>query len=385
MAAFDALITGDLPPAGNPVVLRRSADLPQFPGYRALWLNSGTAALALALMLVRRSRPEVSDPAVVLPGYACPDLVAAAVFAGVRPVLADVCRDTPGYDLESLGKVLTPSVVAVIAVNFLGIGERLGAVRELLHAKTRSPIVLIEDDAQWYPESLPAGEARGDLIGLSFGRGKPVSLLGGGALLVSEPLLPFVQGLPIADAIEPGSLFHWKTKAYNLLLRPQLYALLSRNPWLRLGQTQFKPLAAIRRLDEARQELLGENVEHYLHRSRALEQALAEVCADSPWIERDMAVSAGARRGRLLRYPLLCSDRLSRDTLWERLRRAGLGATAMYQQVLPEIAGVAERVATPVALQGAKFFADRLLTLPVHEGVAFSHLERLRRLLKVVD
>jgi len=384
MAAFDALITGDLPPAGNAVVLRRSAVLPRFPDYRPLWLNSGTAALALALMLVRRSRPEVSDPAVVLPGYGCPDLVAAAVFAGLRPVLADVCRDAPGYELESLGRALAPSVVAVVAVNFLGIGERLGAIRDLLRVRTRTPVALIEDNAQWYPEA-PLAEPRGDLICLSFGRGKPVSLLGGGALLVRDPLWPLLQELPVADPIEPGSLFPWKTKAYNVLLQPRLYALLSRNPWLRLGQTQFKPLTAIRRMDSVRQGLLGENVDHYLRRPRTVERVLRELCADSPWIERDLTVEAGPRCARLLRYPVLCADRLSRDTLWARLRRAGLGATAMYQQALSEIAGVTERVSLSAPLHGARFFADRLLTLPVHEGVSQAHLSRLERLLRVVD
>jgi len=385
MAAFDALIAGDLPPAGNPVVLRRSQGLPQFSGFHSIWLNSGTAALALALMLVRRTRPEVSDPAVILPGYGCPDLVTAAVFAGVRPVLVDVCRDAPGYDLNALAHALGPSSIAVVAVNFLGIGERLGEIRALIRAKMRTPVHLIEDNAQWFPENSAIDEPRGDLVCLSFGRGKPVSLLGGGALLVAEPLAELMKTLPIAEAVGPGSLFTWKVKAYNALLCPQLYYLLSRNPWLKLGQTRFKPLPAIRQMDRVRQDLLAENAGYYLRRSRVVEDTLRGLCVGSPWIERDLAVTSGERCGRLLRYPLLCADRLSRDALWARLRDAGLGATAMYQQTLPEIAGVAERVAVPAPLTGAKFFADRLLTLPVHDGVSVAHLERLRQLLKVLD
>lgn len=385
MATLDALIAGDLPPVGNPLLLRSSNSSPSFPGYRPLWLNSGTAALALALILARRVRPEVPSPLVILPGYGCPDLVTAAIFAGVQPVLVDTCRDMPGYDLGALERALSPSVVAVVAINFLGISERLEAIRALLEEQAPGQVSLIEDNAQWFPEISADNRLHGDLVCLSFGRGKPVSLLGGGALLAGARFSALLESLPIAAAIEPGRSFAVKAAAYNALLRPQLYALLNRNPWMKLGQTTFKPPPVIRAMDRRRQVLLGENAAQYLLRPRVVEEMLRGICADSPWVERDLAALAGARAGRLLRYPLLCADRSSRDTLWSRLRRAGLGATAMYQQILPDIAGVGAHVTVPAPLHGARFFADRLLTLPVHGGVTARHLQRLRRALAVVD
>ena len=46
--------------------------------------------------------------------------------------------------------------------------------------------VLIEDSAQAFPRDGGGDFWQGDLVVLSFGRGKPVSLLGGGAVLYRD-------------------------------------------------------------------------------------------------------------------------------------------------------------------------------------------------------
>ena len=378
MAALGALIRGDLPPAGNSIALRRGGVLPTFDGYRPVWLNSGTAALALALRLARARRSDVTTPEVVLPGYACPDLVAAAAFAGVTPVLADVGADDPAYDPVALAAALGPSTVAVVAVNFLGIRERLADIRALL--AERADALLIEDNAQWFPEPLPQPALTGDLVCLSFGRGKPVSLLGGGALLVRETLLPLLAE-PAPSVAGNGYAVAAKAVAYNQLLRPALYQLLSRNPWLRLGQTRFKPLPAMEAIDPARLALLPANIQRHLQRPDDAQRQLRAILAGREGL-RDLAAAAGARCGRLLRYPVLCENAAARDRLWSRLQQAGLGATAMYQRALPAIDGVAGRVAATAPLPGAVAFADCLLTLPVHAGVRPHHHQRLAALLR---
>lgn len=358
----------DLPPAGNPIILR-SEQVPELPwpaGFHALPVNSGTAALALALLAARLRHPEVAAPEVVLPGYGCPDLVAAARFAGVRAVLADIGANDPGYDLASLVSVLNDNTVAVVAVNFLGIAERLRELRDIVDAWPR--IALVEDDAQWFPEPLPGADLRGDAVCLSFGRGKPVSLLGGGMLLLREAFLQTDALATLARAIAAPSVdgrLMLKARLYNLLLSPYLYPAINRNPLFKLGRTVFKPLAAARGLDARRQQLLRANIHDYLARpQRAAEQLRAGLSR-----EKNLPLLLASRGARLLRYPVLCRDAAERDALLGRLQRAGLGATALYQRHMPEVEGVGDQVEVRVALDGAREFAGRLLTLPVHAGV----------------
>ena len=62
-------------------------------------------------------------------------------------------------------------------------------------------LVLIEDDAQYLPlDSEPASYC-GDLVIHSFGRGKPVSLVGGGALLIRRPALSDSSAMTDSSAI----------------------------------------------------------------------------------------------------------------------------------------------------------------------------------------
>src|SRR5690606_4927305 len=152
---------------GNRVILSGGDSAPpEFPGYVAHWVQSGTAALALALLTARSRRPQLRNPSVILPAYGCPDLIAAAEYAGVTPVLVDIGIDDPGYDLDCLAAAIDADTIAVVAVNFLGLRERLGAIRELL--RVHPDVLLIEDNAQWYPEPARMPALAGDLVCLSF-------------------------------------------------------------------------------------------------------------------------------------------------------------------------------------------------------------------------
>jgi dTDP-4-amino-4,6-dideoxygalactose transaminase len=364
------LLHGDLPPAGNPVSLSAGASAPVFTGYEAYWLNSGTAALALAILTARQRRPDVAEPRVILPAYGCPDLVAAAQYAGARATLVDIGASDPGYSLPALRAALTTEVVAVVAVNFLGVRERLSEIRAMLPEGT----LLIEDDAQWFPEPLDGRGLEGDLVCISFGRGKPVSLLGGGALLARSSL-----EVPAASILPPEvpGLFPAKVRLFNALLRRRLFPIANRNPLLELGRTVFKPLAGIRALDPTRTSLIATNVDKYLRNDLATQSRWSAAVVDATKVG-SLDVHAD-RVGRLLRYPVLCRSADDRQTLLESLRRAGLGATAMYRSWLPDVEGVTGRFDLSGPCPGAQSFASRLLTLPINQQVTTQDIQRAMR------
>src|SRR5262245_15898078 len=105
-----------LPPVRRPVPLRAGGTrkpLEQaFDGWNVRVCGSGTQALAMAL-LDARARLAALAPEVILPAYACPDLVTASVYAGVHPRLVDTApQGRWGYDLEALEQALTPNCAA---------------------------------------------------------------------------------------------------------------------------------------------------------------------------------------------------------------------------------------------------------------------------------
>lgn len=373
MEAFNAVIHGDLPPAGNRICLREAPveTLPLFPNYHPLWLDSGTSALAVALTAARQRHPDIQEPEVVIPAYCCPDLAAAASFAGVKVVVADIQDADAAFSATSLKNAISDQTIAVIAVNFLGVRENLTELRQLLLSHPR--ICLIEDNAQWFPDPAEFSQLVGDFVVFSFGRGKPLSLLGGGLLLAKELPVNFNE---FPDVPSSSAKLRLKIRAYNLLLQPRLYQLLNRNPLIRLGETRYHALTHVQLMDEARKRLLSGNFKHYSTRSRSLEHKYDELFTNADVQYEPLGSS---RRRRLLRYPLLLNDSAQRDLLLKNLQRAGLGATAMYQQSLPALDGMRERVVVRGSDANAANFAGRLITLPLHEGVKDHHLDSMLR------
>lgn len=356
----------DIPPVGGKTIWDTTCPPPAFEGYEALFVDSGTSALALALVAARFQHGG-ECPEVILPAYGCPDLVAATKFAGCKPVIVDIAApDDPALSLEQLKAALNPNTAAVVAVNFLGVRERLPAIKQLLPEKT----LLVEDNAQWYPELSESVVLYGHLTVNSFGRGKPASLLGGGMLLIEASLAGRVRDnvLKLLGEANNGGGIKRKliTKVYNLLLNPFLYFWLNRNPLLSVGATHYDKLERVSAMSASNLARVGANIECYLSQSRRVEEALdvvvrSNACLSSPGLD-DVA-----RRGRLLRYPLIVSSLARRDELVEKMRAFGL--TKMYQRALPMIDGVAHDVSVFEEVPNAKAFAQRFLTLPVHSGV----------------
>jgi dTDP-4-amino-4,6-dideoxygalactose transaminase len=374
METLRALTRGDLSPAGYPISTLSSAieDNVIAGNYIHHWVDSGTSALALALIHCRSVFSNIHKPQVIIPGYCCPDLVAAAVFAGIEPLVVDIAENDASYDLQQLGNVINnhPDVIAIIAVNFLGVKENLANIR---HMMGNRKIKLIEDNAQWFPVSEQDQEFHSDYVIFSFGRGKPLSLLGGGLLLSKDKLTD-----SITESKNTGSGFYQlKIHAYNFLLHPHTYCFLNRAPFLRLGETRFHSLDKIDSMALNARALFDHNRKLYIQREENV------VSQYQQWFS-DIQLLKGMkteRKGRLLRYPLLLSSQTQRDRIFKKLHANGLGVSLMYQQELSQIGGVDEKVNLAIPLTHAKSFAGRLMTLPIHKQVGDKHLQKIKRII----
>ncbi len=375
MEALRAITRGDLPPVGSPISLSRSIceELLAFLGYIPNWVDSGTAALALALLAAKANRPDLLAPEVIVPAYCCPDLIAAAKFAGVDPVVVDILPNDPRYDIALLKQALGANTLAVIAVNFLGIREDISTIKDLLTAWPQT--YLIEDNAQWFPAAEENHLLAGDFVIFSFGRGKPVSLLGGGLLLSKQPL-PILASEMVLPAETRALLSVIKIGLYNILLIPQFYQLLNRNPFIKLGETHFDSLHCIRKLSNDKMTLIAQNVINYRKRDQSLKREYGKVFAQSG-VENLLASAIESRGRRLLRFPVLLSTEDQKNSLLEKFSQQGLGATAMYKTPVIEIEGVEKSVTKSFLNGSAHSFARRFLTLPIHEHVSPKHLKAI--------
>lgn len=380
-----------LPPVGNPVCLQGSdvskADSGEkklFPPERTRFYASGTAALAAALVAALKLK-SIQSAEVILPAYGCPDLVSAVEFAGAKPVLVDIEANRPWLDLAQLASAINEKTVAIVVVNLFGIGERWSQIRELAG---NNNLVLIEDSAQYFPGAQVPSDWCGDLVVFSFGRGKPVSLLGGGAVLVNNASLIDLLPEVAAITVTPRQRFTYKLKAslYNAVVSPRLYWLLEMMPFLHLGETRYHRLDEIAGIDQVRLDLLACNIARYQQdtdanaRNERLSAMLVESgCSTTSCINLPHACKAD-KQNRLLRYPLLLEAE-SRDSIYNKLKKAGLGVSIMYPASLPKITGLRHILDANQRYPNAEEFASRLITLPTHSYVNKKNIGKMKTIL----
>ncbi len=371
-----------LAPAGNPVVVSARAGLP-LPDFltssHARFYASGTAALAAAICAAINYK-QIKNAEIILPAYACQDLISAIVYAGARPVLVDFETHRPWLDLAQVSAAINENTAAIIGVNLFGISERWPLLRALADEKS---VLLIEDSAQYFPDNNENHIWSGDFVVLSFGRGKPVSLLGGGAVYCAHQHLLKVLPLVKMQAVTgmAGLLFKMKAQLYNLMISPYVFWLPQALPFLHLGETRYHELHDIAAMDNNRQQLLAMNVRRYqsdVLAEQRCEKISAIIELSSSAINLPRVCDAGKNR-RLLRYPFLL-DAGSREAVFIQLQQAGLGVSKMYPHILPEIEGL-QGLLPEKHFPQAQAFAESILTLPLHEKLKANDINEIHRVL----
>ncbi len=361
-------------PSGSAHTLPGSAD-------RVVYTDSGTSALALILESIASRARQVGRAAsqVLIPAYACPDVVSAVVHAGLDPELVDLAQDSPFPSANDWAEAIDEKTLALVTVGVLGLSDPFTPAQAI--AAGLQSGTFIEDCCQIHPMAITASPDRN--IALSFGRGKPVSLLhGGAALLLPENL----RSCPVLEATHAGMRAYVGTavaaRLYNVLCSPWLYGWVTRVPGFGVGMTGYSQLRSIGAMNEQVRDHLDPGAGWNDPRRRNLQATIRELLRSigPSSVAVDLWQRFGGAESWLLRYPLLLKNQHMRDDALARLNRQGLGASGMYMHPLPEIPGM-EAVVPDRRMENARSFASRLLTLPLHGDVREADAREMCRIL----
>ncbi len=346
-----------------------------FAAGSVLLTDSGTGALALAIRTCLAAAP--GSP-VALPAYACYDVATAADGAGASVVLYDVDPTTLAPEPGSLRRAVERGPRAVVLVHLFGIPVDPEPVRAAIGA---SGAWLIEDAAQGAGAALrgrPLGSF-GDVVVLSFGRGKGNTAGRGGALLArGDAAIQLLAGArERVLASRRGAKEAAQLAAQWLLGRPSLYAIPASIPFLQLGETIYHLPAPVRGLSDVAAGTLpvtwplgaGEGATRRQRARRLLARAGKALTP----IRAPQAGEAG-----YLRLPFVVSEE-ARAAAESSAARA-LGVMPGYPTALCDLAGFSERVLNRSdGFPGARLLAQRLITVPVHGLLTERDLEALER------
>lgn len=346
----------------------------RFPGHSPTFHASGREAMRVAFsaLAARSGRDEIA-----LPAYCCYSIAASAVAAGLRVRLVDV--DARGQlALASLSALPLDRVAAVVVANLFGVPEAIAPIEQLARA---AGVAVIDDAAQAIGATTREGPAggRGDVGVLSFGRGKPISAMGGGALLWRGDAPPAQASLPAATRLDRGDAL-LRAIAYDVARNPLILRFLASIPALEIGVTTYDPgfrrggmrapamLLAAAILPEL-DAIVGE------HQRRA-ESLAAEIRATTAFEPLQASAPDFASHPRLA---LLAPDADARDRALRALK--AWGATGMYPGTLDQIDVLRPHLVGEQRCPGARDFASRLITLPTHAGLDGRGAEAVLRIL----
>jgi len=346
-------------------------------------VSSGSAALTLALSALKAG-PAKSE--VVLPAYTCPSLLSAVVRAGLRPVLCDLEPHGLRLDLDCLTSKTGSNTLAVMAVHLYGTPENIHAVKTLAES---SGAFLIEDAAQAFGNRIGAGNVmpcgrQGDLGILSFGRGKPLSLHSGGAVIVNNAALTerfdrLYQGLETPDSRRFAARYRFTLLLYAVFFHPRFYWLPKSMPWLRLGETFFNLDFEVGKMGHG-VTALGDAVMRRFGRIREKRIALAQRYSEKLAKYRglfDYLPPFDGENMALLRFPVVFREKSARDRVLGRLTKRGLGASCSYPVPLNELEGTEPYLDPAESFPNAKRLSERIITLPLHDHVRTRDVDRI--------
>lgn len=150
-------------------------------GYRCICVNSGTAALHLAIQAVTRPGDEV-----LVPSFTFVSTYQAITAAGCVPVSCEIDPLTLTLDLEDAAKRITPKTTAMVPVYY---ASNVTMIDEYQQFAKDHQLRLVEDAAHAFGcvHKLKKIGSFGDVICFSFDGIKNITSGEGGAVFTADP------------------------------------------------------------------------------------------------------------------------------------------------------------------------------------------------------
>ena len=156
--------------------------------------HNGRSALSAGLRaMVPKKNAE--HPGVLVTSLTCYAVVEAVKSAGFTPVFADIDEKTLHFNGETIEKAFKKhkDIKAVIVQNNLGYPADIKSIKSSVR---KHNLVLVEDLAHCagisYKDGKEAGTI-GDFAALSFGKGKSIDTISGGALVIRSKEITYVE------------------------------------------------------------------------------------------------------------------------------------------------------------------------------------------------
>jgi dTDP-4-amino-4,6-dideoxygalactose transaminase len=176
---------------------------------RGIFMNSGTDALRISLMTLKEIHKWRNGDEIIIPGLTFVATANAVLQSGLKPVFADVQRETGNIEPSQIASRITRLTRAVIVVHLFGLPADMRAVMRI--ARTGS-LKVIEDSC----ETIGVHRVAGDMACFSFYQSHHVQCGVGGMIVTNSPTYESVaRSYMNHGRIDDGSHFKFGRIGYS--------------------------------------------------------------------------------------------------------------------------------------------------------------------------
>lgn len=309
---------------------------------------------------------------VIMPAYMCETVSQMFLDMGFKLNFVDVDPKTYNIDIEDLNKRMSRNTKVILAVHMFGIPCDMDLIMDI--AQDNKAIV-IEDAAQ-----AMGAEYQGKKVGtiaeagfFSFGRGKPITAMGGGAIVTNDSdIARKCRAIISGFEQKPSDLLTLiKLLGYSSLRNPTIYNIIHK-------KVRSEKLRVNINLDNLKYKFTAMQASIGLSQLHMLDEFNAKRRSNAEFLIRGLKNINGIRLPQLLnhskaiflRFPIRVRDTVQRNRLMFLLEKHGIETSLVYPVSLPCLYN---RDLSEYA--GAEEVAKNVIALPTHPLVNHKYLE----------
>jgi len=314
---------------------------------------------------------------VIIPAYTADTVYLPIKQAGCSVKFCDMSLKSFNMDLEHLEKLIDDNTLAVVGVHLFGIPEDMDRIKNMIKGRD---IYLIDDFCQAFGsryKNRPVGTL-GDASVLSFGKGKNLTTVDGGALFTSNSEINAKIADIYSNMEKSGVLTELKyvIKIFGLsvLTKPILYGIARK---IFSGQREVPAPDAIepKKLSNIQKRMGSglikkkEDIFEYRHFwGQELYEGLSDIKGIIlPDITNKYVVWN--------RFPVLIEDKEKREKLRDLMLKNGIECNFLYGRPVYDNYGIEINV---FEYKNAEYMAKHLITLPTNQFMNEKKLVKIR-------
>jgi len=332
-------------------------DMKRYLGVDTCVLGISGRALLSRLLMTLKNKSATRRMQVLIPGYTCYTVAASVARAGLTIACYDLDPLTFEPDMDSVQAQAGSDTLAIIGQHLFGIPTPMEGLADV---SKQTGAYLIEDAAQGFGGTLRGMQlgSIGDFGLFSFGRGKPLPLGSGGALIGDAGVLDELT-FDQAGSGYPGLAM---AAASRFLSCRGIYWLLEKLP-LGLGKTVFDPGFLIQSMPKVIR-CLGACSLKAIDPLNAHRNAIADIYRGSLG-DTKTPPAPPESRAVFTRFPVMAGEMPIPKSLYQ------LGVRRMYPKAFLDEPSIHPYCAPGrTSNPGASRIAEMLITLPTHMGIS---------------